>query len=281
MKNHTILALIGLEASAAELAPFLEKARDTGAHVAVIVVGVAPRLPAPAYGVTPYAPALLSDDWHHNYTDARKKLIAKAEDIESILATHDVSGDVATIFGDALMIEQSVADRARFCDFVYLSQDLRANGFAFDHALRGALFDAPAGVVLNGLSAKAADHVLIAWNASLGASRAVHAARAILTEAKQVTVAVFDPIMTESHDGENSGSDLAKWLSHMGCNVTVQQYPSGGKEIGTCIKERAEELGADMVVMGAYDHSRLRQAMFGGTTRTMVEQTEIPVLLAH
>jgi len=87
--------------------------------------------------------------------------------------------------------------------------------------------------------------------------------------------------MTENRDGESPGSDLAEWLSRHGCNVKVAQYPSGGKEIGDCIIGRAKEMGADLVVMGAYGHSRLREDLFGGTTRTLIEPQDLAVLLAH
>ncbi|MFC6582283.1 universal stress protein [Sulfitobacter aestuariivivens] len=74
---------------------------------------------------------------------------------------------------------------------------------------------------------------------------------------------------------------MAKWLSHHGCNVTVSQFPSGGREVGQAIQDRATELGADLVVMGAYGHARMIQTVLGGTTRTMMEQTDLPLMLAH
>jgi nucleotide-binding universal stress UspA family protein len=96
-----------------------------------------------------------------------------------------------------------------------------------------------------------------------------------------VTIGVFDPVASKDHDGENPGSDVARWLSHHGCHVNLQQYPSGGQEIGDCIQKRSAETGADLVVMGAYGHSRMRQTVFGGTTRSVIDQTDFAALLAH
>jgi len=76
----------------------------------------------------------------------------------------------------------------------------------------------------------------------LPATRAVHHALPFLREAKEVTVALFDPLMREHVDGDNPGSDVAAWLSRHECKVNVQQYPSAGKEIGDCIVERATEV---------------------------------------
>lgn len=77
------------------------------------------------------------------------------------------------------------------------------------------------------------------------------------------------------------GSEVARWLSHHGCRVNLQQYPSGGEEIGKCILGRAAGSGADLVVTVAYRPSGMRQAVFGGTTRTLIEQTGTPVFLGH
>jgi len=70
-------------------------------------------------------------------------------------------------------------------------------------------------------------------------------------------------------------------LTHHGCNVVVQQYPSGGQDIADCLLHRAKEVGADLIVMGAYGHSRMRETIFGGTTRAMIEQGDQAVYLAH
>ncbi|WP_280322803.1 universal stress protein [Sulfitobacter faviae] len=94
-------------------------------------------------------------------------------------------------------------------------------------------------------------------------------------------MALFDPVSISAYDGENPGTDVAAWLTHQGCNVAVQQYASGGEDIGTAILKRAKETGADLIVMGAYDHSRLREMVFGGTTRSLIEQSAFPVLLSH
>lgn len=96
-----------------------------------------------------------------------------------------------------------------------------------------------------------------------------------------MVIGIIDPVSTKFRDGEDPGADVAKWLARHGCNVTVRQFPSGGRDIGDVILERSKECGADLIVMGSYGHSRTREAFFGGTTRTMIEQTEKAVFLAH
>ena len=87
--------------------------------------------------------------------------------------------------------------------------------------------------------------------------------------------------MTPEHDGQDPGTDLAAWLSHHGCTVTVAQYPSGERPISDYIQDHVRETGADLIVMGAYARGGMLQTVLGGTTRSMVEQTEMPVFFAH
>ena len=150
--------------------------------------------------------------------------------------------------------------------------------------LHGLLFNSAAPVVINDAAATkalSAKNILIAWNTSLPSARAARQALPLLKRAKSVTIICIDPVMSEMQDGENPGSDIAKWLTHHGCNVTVEQHPSGGREIAACILERATEIGADLVVAGAYGHSRLRENLFGGTTANLAEQTDTAVFFAH
>ena len=86
---------------------------------------------------------------------------------------------------------------------------------------------------------------------------------------------------TVNRDGQDPGTDVAAWLSHHGCLVTLSQYPSGGRSVADVIQDRAAEAGSDLIVMGAYGQARMIQTVLGGTTRSMVEQTKLPVFLAH
>lgn len=91
----------------------------------------------------------------------------------------------------------------------------------------------------------------------------------------------MQPAMPEASHGEDPVADFATWLTHHGCNVVVQQYPSGGLDIPDAILAWAKEACADLIVMGAYGHSRAREALFGGTTRGLIVQTEQPVFLVY
>lgn len=251
-------------------------------HLSCLVLGSMPRLPVFAYGIEPHGIPSIPADWPDDIETAKVELTAAAQAIEALLQTAGTSGDVGVLSCEPAALPPIIARRAATCDAVVMSDDLRDDDALFYNAIHGSVFLSPAGVILNETRASDAlspARIFIAWDTGLPAARAVHAALPLLKEAAETTIGVFDPVT--SRDGENAGSDVARWLSHQGCHVDLQQYLSGGEEIGTCILKRAAEAGAELVVMGAYGHSRMRQAVFGGTTRTLIEQTDTPVMLAR
>jgi nucleotide-binding universal stress UspA family protein len=281
MKNSTILIVIGKDTPKEALAPHLEAIRAMPGHAAVLVVGEIPNFPYYAVGIPPYGSIVMPVDWQEEMNGQKAALKDKEHEIEALLAAHDVSGDVTTVACEPSMVEDVVAQRAMLCDMVVVSDDLRGTDTLFRKTVHGALFQSPVGVLINDGQAKvlrAPARILVGWTPHLHAARAVHAALPLLRGASEVIIGTVDPDMAQ---GEDPGVDLASWLTQHGCTVVVQQYPSGGKSVGDCLLARASDAGADLIVMGAYSHSRARQAIFGGTTRTMIEQTDQPVLLAY
>ena len=283
MENSTILVAISKECPDADLSRILEAARVQSVHVAVLIVGEMPQIPIYSYGAPPYGTTVIPEDWQNEARAEQDALNAKTDAVEALLKRHDVSGDITIVCSEPSLTASSVARRAMLCDLAIASDDLRKKDNLYRQVVHGILFKSPVGIILNSGAgaALAPKHLLVAWNTSLQCASAVHQSLAILRQSDAVTVAVFDPEMSEFQDGENPGSDVAKWLTHHGCNVTVQQLPSGGREIGDCILEQSRQTGADLIVMGAFGHSRLREGIFGGTTRTLMQQTEQPVFMAH
>lgn len=284
MKNASVLVLVPGSTKAADLDAILQTAAANRTHLSFLVVGAMPRPPVYAYGMAPYGIPALPDSWHAEIESAKTELKETAQMIRQRLDSAGANGEVDILGSEPAVLPAIIGRRAATCDAVVISSDLRDDEILYRNAIHGTLFESPVGVILNPAASGAAlspTRIFVAWDTSLPAARAVHAALPLLKEASEVTIGVFDPDSSPGRDGENPGSDVARWLSHHGCHVDLQQYPSGGQEIGSCILRRATEAGAEMVVMGAYGHSRMRQAVFGGTTRTLVEQTEMPVMLAH
>ncbi|MBQ2260359.1 MAG: universal stress protein [Loktanella sp.] len=280
-----LTALIVVDAACPDdrIREYMTNLPDEGVHLSIMVVGVAPPLPMWAYGSAPYGPIIFPDSWHDSYREGGTEVTDRADAIEKLLQSADVPGDVTTAYCEAQALDERVAARAGMADLVLIDAGLTETDFTFQQAVDGVLFKTPVAAVLN---AKGVDqvihakHPMLSWDGSLPALRALHRALPILRQAAAVTILVIDP---DPHgpEGENPGSDVATWLTRHGCNVNVQQSPSGGNDVGQCILGRASELGADLIIMGAYVHSRARQRILGGTTQIMVTQKDYPTLLAH
>lgn len=125
------------------------------------------------------------------------------------------------------------------------------------------------------------ERIVIAWNASKEARRAVADALPLLTKAKFVTVLVVDPGKSGQRHGEEPGVDIARHLARHGVPVEVEQVASGGIPIADVILSHATKRAADLLAIGAYSHARSAEIVLGGVTRTILKQMALPVLISR
>jgi nucleotide-binding universal stress UspA family protein len=123
--------------------------------------------------------------------------------------------------------------------------------------------------------------VLIAWNASREAARATADAMPLLKSAEAVTVMAVDPQSDPHGQGDLPGADIALHLARHGVKAQIERTVSAGVPIGETLLSRAADLDADLLVMGAYGHSRVRELLLGGATRSILASMTIPVLMSH
>ena len=123
--------------------------------------------------------------------------------------------------------------------------------------------------------------MLAAWDGSAPAARALGDALPLLRRAERVSLAVVDPERLGGRVGEQAGADIAAHLARHGVKVEVQALPSGRLATADVLLDFAADTGADLLVMGGYGHSRLRELAFGGTTRDVLGRMTVPVLLAR
>jgi nucleotide-binding universal stress UspA family protein len=125
----------------------------------------------------------------------------------------------------------------------------------------------------------AVDVVAIAWDFSRPAARAVADALPILRQAR--TVRVVTVTQEKTIDTARSVADLARNLAHHGIEVVVDEEAAAGRTIGQALEAYVSANGIDLLVMGAFGHSRLRDFVLGGATKALVARPPIPVLLSH
>jgi len=121
---------------------------------------------------------------------------------------------------------------------------------------------------------------LVAWDGSRSATRAVNDAMPLLAAARSVTVLTIDRKHPTDH-GAVSACDIAQHLARHGVKAQVETLVAVTTGIGEMLLSRAADLSADLLVMGAYGHSRVRELILGGVTRTIIESMTLPVLMAH
>jgi nucleotide-binding universal stress UspA family protein len=123
--------------------------------------------------------------------------------------------------------------------------------------------------------------ILVGWNASREARRAVADALPFLVAASSITLLVVDSDERARRHGEEPGADIALYLARHGARVNVEQTLSKGTPVADIILSCARDHGVDLIVIGAYSHARSVEMMFGGVTRTLLKQAPIPVLMSQ
>lgn len=133
----------------------------------------------------------------------------------------------------------------------------------------------------SGKFAHVGDNVIVGWNATREAARAVFDAMPLLEQSEATRLIWIDPQNTWEKAGNLPGSEMAATLARHGINSTAEAMPTDRIGQGNALLNRASDLGADLIVMGAYGHSRMREFVFGGTTRTLLSDMTVPVLMSH
>jgi len=124
-------------------------------------------------------------------------------------------------------------------------------------------------------------HILIAWNGSREAARAAFDALPFIIEAEQTEILVVDPVETASQSSDAAGAEIAAAFARHGAKVSVSVQDSRGHTVDAVIHQKIVETGADLLVMGAYSHSWLREFLFGGVTRSVLQAGDVAILLSR
>ena len=133
-------------------------------------------------------------------------------------------------------------------------------------------------VPYTGIDKTLGDRILIAWDHSRESARAVADALPFLKRASVVSVVSVDP---RQEEGDIPGADIARYLSEHNIKATVTRFTDKALAVDDVLLNQAADSGADMMVMGAYGHSRLREMVLGGVTRHILDHMTVPVLMSH
>lgn len=246
-----------------------------GAHLTGLHARAWPRLPA--YVEIELPPSVQEAQQHHLDELARQaeaRFLQRARQREIVsewrLATGDIIGAMRL--------------HARYADLTIVGQGIDLQDAPYDLAFLAEELVLGVGrpvlvVPRYGAFEMVGERVLIAWNGTREATRAVHDALPLLKRATKVIVLSIDP---EQDSGSRVPSaDIALHLARHGVAAEAASTVGLDIAVGDVLLSRAADLGVDLIVMGAYGHSRVREVVLGGATRHILHHMTVPVLLSH
>jgi nucleotide-binding universal stress UspA family protein len=165
----------------------------------------------------------------------------------------------------------------RFADLIVVGRALDDADLAAKLSLETALIETGRPILLAPpkLPTKIGSNIAIAWKASAEAARAIEAAKAFLPMAKKVTI-----LTAKEADEDSRAEELQAYFAWHGIKAKLEKVRAGNN-VGASLLSAAAKAGADLFVMGAYSHSRMREMIFGGVTKHVIAKTELPVLMTH
>jgi len=277
MAPRDILLLLDLDDKPSASMEFaIDLAQRSTAHLTAIALAVDPVVTG--FVVAPVPVDLIEGA----RADARRTADAVAKRFDEQARLAGISREIR--IHEVLMggIPQGFVASARLSDLIIIGQEDPDHPEPLrDLLIETALYEGVAPVLVVPYIAKASfkmEKVLVAWDGSRPAARAIHDSISFLPEGAEITILMIGNATKQI--GE-PGADLATWLSRHGLSVSLKSLPGAGVPVADTILNYATDLGYDVVVMGAYGHSWIREALIGGATRDVLRTMTVPVLMAH
>lgn len=266
-----------------------EFARAFDAHVDVLHVRPDPRDAVPLFGE-----GLSGDMVEEMIASADQSTTAKALSLRALFDELCQAQDIPKVEGpgggeDGITAtwreeigreDDVVAWQGRLADVIVTARAGEDNSPMRALSLHAALFECGRPVLTLPVAPKVVQTgrvVAIAWNGTAQAARAVHAAMPIITRAAEVNILTCESERTEP----TAGDELAQYLAWWGVSPKVSSFPPGTDGVGRAMLSKTGDLNADLLVSGAYSHSRLMQTVMGGVTRDLMDHADIPVFFSH
>ena len=180
-------------------------------------------------------------------------------------------------------VTAAVSNWSRFADIVVAGQPYGQGREHLDEQIvEAAMFGGNATMMIVPISGlpQTFDKIVLAWNDSPEALRAARAALPVMQKANSTNIAIIDP-PRHGADRSDPGGLLAQMLARQGVRADISILARTMPTVAGVLARQVEDKGADLLVMGAYGHSRLRESILGGATRDMLQHASVPVLMVH
>jgi nucleotide-binding universal stress UspA family protein len=240
-----------------------------------------------AFVFEPVIPGSLLGGIPTDLIEVQREENAKAA--EAAVASFQAAARSAGVSAETRLLDASIAGAsdlfgriARRFDIAVVGQAQRDQGVSEELLIEGALFGSGRPVIVvprTQTQAMALDKVMICWDGSRPAARAIGDAMPLLERAKSIEIVVVTGERDKS--GEITGANMKRHLARHGIEVEIKRIPAGQVDAQTAILAHAANSGAEFIVMGGYGHSRLREFILGGVTRGILKSMPVPVLMSH
>lgn len=253
------------------------------AHDAKVSALVIADLPTPFFSEVGFVGSEVNA---HSYNEVRENAEALAETIRHRLKYAGISSDVQVVDVSPVTRGKAVAAHARYSDLSIMggrdhNQAASSTATAtFESLLMQSgrpVIVVPAGVPLPARPKR----VVLAWQPSREATRVAHDVLPLLEPGTQLELLIIDPEKTQDEEREGPGERIAQKLASQGLPVRIVAKPRQGRSDGEDLVRYVAETDADLLVMGGYGHSRLRELILGGTTRAVLDTMSKPVFFEH
>jgi len=274
----TILTVTSPDLGDADLKLAATLCEEIEAHLAVLVLNMAAPPPIGGYA------AIMSDAWLQERQADVNRLQERTVAVSDLLAASQISSDVSNEYPEEAWAHEVIGRRARYADLTVIGPELLSRGALKNKVVTGTLFSSGKPLLLvppGSFPTLRPKRVLIAWDSRIEASNAVARSLDLLRTADDVRLVLVDPVEGEFGQGEEPGADAATYLARHGIKVTVDRRPSQGRSIAAVLRQHAIDTSAQLLIMGAYGHSRLSERILGGVTKTMIDEPPLPILMAR
>ena len=250
-------------------------AKTFAAHVAGISFLYEPVIPDGTLGGVPVD---LIELQREENSKAAKSAVARFEAAAKAAAVSAETRILDATFGGAATLFGHIARRF---DLAVVAQAQREHGASEELMIEGVLIESGRPIIVVPYIQKrglALDRVVACWDGGRTAARAIADAMPLLERAKAVDIAI---ITEERKHDEISGASMSEHLARHGVAANVKRIAKGDIAVQDAILDYVADSGADLIVMGGYGHSRLREFILGGVTRGILAAMTVPVLMSH
>jgi nucleotide-binding universal stress UspA family protein len=246
------------------------------AHLTGIAFVFDPIVPVSGTG---YIPAEVIETQQADNDAAAK---AALDRFAAAAAREDLSAEPLTLSANLAGAGQQFAGLARRFDLAVVGQAEPERSAVEDMIAESTLFESGRPMIVVPYIQKGPlklDNVMICWDGSRPAARAIGDAMPLLEKAGRVEIVIVTN--ERGKQDEIEGADIGQHLARHGLKVDVHRISGGSIDVADALLSHAADSGADFMVMGGYGHSRLREFVLGGVTRSILQSMTVPVLMSH